>query len=210
MNTKYLLAPAFAVAMSLTNAAFADVKDYAFEPVVAEMKKGDDVVVAVRLLHKPTGKPVADAVIVRTRVDMAPDGMADMASPVAALPGSRARGLRLQDRSADGGTLPAERGGQGARRAGDRRRQGHLQSCEVTAMTHIRTAFILTLGLAAAAVASYGYFFRSPTSTATLNIASQASAAERTILYYRDPIRRAILVGDAEERRARPRLPARL
>ena len=60
----------------------------AFEPVAAELKKGDDVVIAVRLLHKPTGKPVADAVIVRTRVDMAPDGMADMPSPVAALPGS--------------------------------------------------------------------------------------------------------------------------
>jgi hypothetical protein len=33
---------------------------------------------------------VADAVIVRTRVDMAPDGMADMTSPVAALPGKDA------------------------------------------------------------------------------------------------------------------------
>src|SRR5476651_1025468 len=89
MNTKYLLAPLFAVAMSLTGtAALAGAVDYAFEPVVAEMKKGDDVVIAVRLLHKPTGKPVSDAVIVRTRVDMAPDGMADMPSPVAALPGS--------------------------------------------------------------------------------------------------------------------------
>jgi hypothetical protein len=66
----------------------ADVKDYAFESVAAEFKKGDDVVVAVRLLHKPTGKPVADAVIVRTRVDMAPDGMADMVSPVAPMPAS--------------------------------------------------------------------------------------------------------------------------
>ena len=75
--------------MSLTNAAaLADVKDYAFEPVAAELKKGDDVVVAVRLVHKPTGKPVADAVIVRTRVDMAPDNMADMVSPVAAASGS--------------------------------------------------------------------------------------------------------------------------
>jgi hypothetical protein len=89
MTTKYLLAPAFAVAMSLTSgAALAAAVDYAFEPVAAELKKGDDVVIAVRLLHKPTGKPVADAVIVRTRVDMAPDGMADMPSPVAALPGS--------------------------------------------------------------------------------------------------------------------------
>ncbi len=89
MTTKYLLAPVFAVAMSLTSAAaWAGAIDYAFEPVAAELKKGDDVVVAVRLLHKPTGKAVSDAVIVRTRVDMAPDGMADMASPVAALPGS--------------------------------------------------------------------------------------------------------------------------
>ena len=89
MIAKYLLAAAFAMAMSLTSgAALAAAVDYAFEPVAAELKKGDDVVIAVRLLHKPTGKPVADAVIVRTRVDMAPDGMADMPSPVAALPAS--------------------------------------------------------------------------------------------------------------------------
>ena len=89
MTTKYWIGPAFVLAMSLTGAAaWAGAVDYAFEPVAAELKKGDDVVVAVRLLHKPTGKPVADAVIVRTRVDMAPDGMADMASPVAAVPGS--------------------------------------------------------------------------------------------------------------------------
>jgi len=88
MTTKYWLAPAFAVAMSLTNAAaFAGAADYSFEPTASEWKKGDDVVVAVRLMHKPSGKPVADAVIVRTRVDMAPDGMADMVSPVAAVPG---------------------------------------------------------------------------------------------------------------------------
>lgn len=89
MNTKFWIAPAFAAAMTLSGAAaLAGATDYAFEPVAAELKKGDDVVVAVRLLHKPTGKPVTDAVIVRTRVDMAPDGMADMASPVAAMPGS--------------------------------------------------------------------------------------------------------------------------
>jgi hypothetical protein len=88
MKKKFLLASAVAVAMSLTNAAaFAAATDYAFEPVAAELKKGDGVTVAVRLLHKPSGKPVMDAVIVRTRVDMAPDGMADMESPVAALPG---------------------------------------------------------------------------------------------------------------------------
>lgn len=89
MNTKFLLVAAFAVAMSMTGAAsFAAAVDYAFEPVTAELKKGDDVIIAVRLLHKPSGTPVTDAVIVRTRVDMAPDGMADMESAVAAVPGS--------------------------------------------------------------------------------------------------------------------------
>src|SRR5450755_2127598 len=88
MATKYWLNLAIAGAMSLTSgAALAAAADYTFEPVAAELKKGDDVVIAVRLLHKPTGKPVSDAVIVRTRVDMAPDGMADMPSPVAPLPG---------------------------------------------------------------------------------------------------------------------------
>ena len=87
MKKTYLLASAVAVAMSLANAAaFAGANDYTFEPTAAEWKKGDDVVVAVRLKHKPTGKPVADAVIVRTRVDMGPDNMADMVSPVAAMP----------------------------------------------------------------------------------------------------------------------------
>ena len=88
MPAKYLLAAACAVAFSLTTAAaFAGANDYAFEPLAAEIKKGDDVVVALRLTHKPSGKPVADALIVRTRVDMAPDGMADMeAFPVAQLP----------------------------------------------------------------------------------------------------------------------------
>ena len=89
MKSNYLCAAAVAVAMSLTHTpAWADIKDYVFESVAPEWKKGDDVVVAVRLTHKPSGKPVTDAVIVRTRVDMAPDNMADMASPVAALPSS--------------------------------------------------------------------------------------------------------------------------
>jgi len=77
----------FAIAIALiSSAAVAAANDYAFEPVAPEMKKGDDVTVALRLVHEPSGKPVADAVIFRTRVDMAPDGMAEMESPVAPLP----------------------------------------------------------------------------------------------------------------------------
>jgi hypothetical protein len=77
---------AMAAALSLNLAAFASASDYMFEPVKGEIKKGDDVVVAVRLKHKATGKPITDAVIIQTRIDMAPDGMAEMASRLTPVP----------------------------------------------------------------------------------------------------------------------------
>jgi len=72
--------------LGLNSEVFAKSGDFAFEPVKAEMKKGDDVTVAVRLVNKKTGRAVPDAVIVRTRMDMAPEGMGEMTSPVKPLP----------------------------------------------------------------------------------------------------------------------------
>ena len=66
--------------------ARADIKDYEFQLVDQTVKKGD-AVIAVRLVHKPDGKPVPDAVIFATRLDMAPDGMQEMATRVAPMPG---------------------------------------------------------------------------------------------------------------------------
>src|ERR1700747_1239635 len=87
MNRKLLFASiVFAGAMNLTGNAFAGANDYIFEPVKAEVKKGDDVVVSVLLKHKETGKPVTDAVIAQTRIDMSPDAMAEMASPLTPVP----------------------------------------------------------------------------------------------------------------------------
>jgi len=87
MISKFISAAALTTVIGLTaSAALAGASDYAFEAVNAEMKKGDDVTVAVRLTNKTTGKPVSDAVIFKTRVDMAPDGMAEMESPVTPLP----------------------------------------------------------------------------------------------------------------------------
>ena len=87
MIRKLVLAgAAFAVAASLAGTAFAGANDYAFEPVKAEVKSGNEATVAVRLVHKPTGKPVTDAAIVQTRLDMAPDGMAEMPTAIAPLP----------------------------------------------------------------------------------------------------------------------------
>src|SRR3979411_2498610 len=81
-----LAAAAVVAAMNLTGTAFAGADDYVFEPVKSEIKSSNVATVAVRLLHKPSGKPVADAAIVQTRLDMAPDGMADMATAIVPLP----------------------------------------------------------------------------------------------------------------------------
>src|SRR3954447_8682328 len=86
MHRKLTRGVALAAALGFAAPAFAGAGDYVFEPVKADVKKGDDVTVAVRLKHKATGKPVPDAVIVRTRIDMGPDGMADMASPLKPVP----------------------------------------------------------------------------------------------------------------------------
>ncbi|MBB4262172.1 MULTISPECIES: FixH family protein [unclassified Bradyrhizobium] len=86
MLSKFTTAALAATLSLAASAAMAGAGDYAFEPVTAQMKKGDDVTLSVRLTNKQTGKPVADAVIFKTRVDMAPDGMAEMESAVAPLP----------------------------------------------------------------------------------------------------------------------------
>jgi YtkA-like len=57
--------------------ARADVNDYEFQLVSKEVKKGDTVV-AVKLVHKPSGRVIPDAVIFAKRIDMAPDGMGEM------------------------------------------------------------------------------------------------------------------------------------
>jgi hypothetical protein len=86
MRKCVLLGAVIGVTVALEVSGLAGANDYVFEPVATDVKRGDDAIVSVRLMHRPTGKPVADAVIVRTRIDMAPDGMADMASPLTAVP----------------------------------------------------------------------------------------------------------------------------
>jgi hypothetical protein len=78
----------FAAAVSVTSAAFAGASDYTFEPVKAEVKKGNGVTLAVRLVHKPTGKPVSDAVIFSPRIDMSPEGMETMTAPATPVAGT--------------------------------------------------------------------------------------------------------------------------
>jgi YtkA-like len=69
---------AAAVLLTLSNALLAGANDYVFELVKSEIKSSNVGTIAVRLLHKPTERPVPDAVIVQTRIAMAHEGGAEM------------------------------------------------------------------------------------------------------------------------------------
>lgn len=71
--------------LGVSSVARADVKDYEFQLVDKTVKKGD-AVISVRLIHKPDGKPVPDAVIFAKRLDMAPDGMETMKTTIEPMP----------------------------------------------------------------------------------------------------------------------------
>jgi hypothetical protein len=74
--------------MGAPKLAFADIKDYEFQLVEPTVQAGADNIVTVRLVNKKTGKPVPDAVIFASRLDMAPDGMQEMVTKVTSMPGS--------------------------------------------------------------------------------------------------------------------------
>lgn len=82
----YLVAIVSALDVGWLAPAQADIKDYEFQLVHNELKKGDGASVAVRLINKKTGEPVSDAVIFAKRIDMAPDGMASMAESIEQVP----------------------------------------------------------------------------------------------------------------------------
>ena len=85
--TRAVQAALIAVAIGGTSTAvMADIKDYKFELVDQTIQAGPDKIITVRLMNTKTGKPVPDAVIFATRLDMAPDGMQEMATKIVAVP----------------------------------------------------------------------------------------------------------------------------
>jgi hypothetical protein len=81
MTRRFVLTgAAIAILVTLTNVILAGANDYVFEPVKTEIKSSNVATIAVRLLHKPSARPVTDAVIVQMRIVMAHDGGAEMDS----------------------------------------------------------------------------------------------------------------------------------
>ena len=87
MFSRLTLAAAIAVSLGLAaQTALAGAKDYALELVETTRPVGAGAVLTVKLTDLRTGAPVEDAVIFATRMDMAPDGMEGMTTPVTLLP----------------------------------------------------------------------------------------------------------------------------
>lgn len=63
--------------------ARADTNDYEFRLAEKQVQTGAGTIV-VRLVHKLDGKPVPDAVILASRLDMAPEGMETMKAAIEA------------------------------------------------------------------------------------------------------------------------------
>jgi hypothetical protein len=84
----FTVAAMVAAISGASTAALADIKDYKFELVDQTVQAGAEKVIAVRLMNTKTGKPVPEAVIFATRLDMAPDGMQEMATKVSPVPGA--------------------------------------------------------------------------------------------------------------------------
>ena len=90
MKLANLLRPALlgSVLLCGPSHAIAGSTDYVLEPVNVAVKNGAGSELAVRLIHKPSGKPVTGAVLFRTRLDMSPDSMGEMTAKHVAMPTS--------------------------------------------------------------------------------------------------------------------------
>jgi hypothetical protein len=76
-----------AAIVGASTTAMADIKDFKFELVDQTFQTGSEKVITVRLMNTKTGKPVPDAVIFASRLDMTPDGMQEMVTKIAQMPG---------------------------------------------------------------------------------------------------------------------------
>ena len=86
MQRNFLRTAAIGAALlaAIAGSALADIKDYEFQLVDKEVKQGATVI-AVKLIHKPSGRAIPDAVIFAKRIDMGPESMESMTAPLEAV-----------------------------------------------------------------------------------------------------------------------------
>ncbi|MBC7735906.1 MAG: FixH family protein [Candidatus Saccharibacteria bacterium] len=79
----FVLAQALTLATTFGSEAASE--DYAFRIIGSELHQGAGASITVSLIDLRTNAPVSDAVIFTTRLDMAPEGMEAMTTPVEAM-----------------------------------------------------------------------------------------------------------------------------
>lgn len=78
------------VGCTVASAAYADIADYEFQLVSQTVTRADAVTIDVKLVNRTTGEPVTGAIVFSTRLDMQPDGMETMTTPLEAVPTTEA------------------------------------------------------------------------------------------------------------------------
>jgi hypothetical protein len=84
------------VAIGFAPSALAEIRDYEFKLVEPTVTVGKDKIVTLQLVNTKSGKPVPDAVIFATRLDMAPEGMPEMATKIVREPGGEPGNYRFK------------------------------------------------------------------------------------------------------------------
>lgn len=93
-----------ALSLVTLDGAFAAAQNYRFEVVKVQPVAPDKTEVAIKLVHLPDGKPVADAVIFENKIDMGPSGMAEMTGKVTPEPTEQPGVYRFQTETGMAGT----------------------------------------------------------------------------------------------------------
>ena len=88
MTTRLFAIATLGFLLIAAQSTYAGAKDYEFQTVSVDVNSGPGSEVAVRLVHKGSGKPVTGAVIFRTRLDMSPDSMDEMTAKHTAMASS--------------------------------------------------------------------------------------------------------------------------
>ena len=189
-----------------STAALADIKDYKFELVDQTVQAGPDKVITVRLVNTKTGKPVPDAVIFATRLDMAPDGMQEMVTKVTPMPGAEPGTYRFKATLRHGRPLAAFARRQGPGRDRHRREQARHHGAEMNRAVAASAAAAL---IAVAGIAFVVAGPQRPAAPAIAMIGPAAAEEGRAPIYYPGSGRQAVVLADAEEDAGRSRLSRR-
>ncbi len=167
--------------------AKAEIKDYEFKLVEPTVAVGRDKVVTVQLVNTRTGKPVPDAVIFATRLDMGPEGMPEMATKIVSEPGGEPGNYRFKAAFGMEGKWLLSLGGQGAGRDRHGRKQARHHGAQMKrALLACATAAAVLAAAGGGLIGIRGHFHLAEATTVGLVSTASAQAGAEPI-YYQDP-----------------------